>query len=108
MFRHHTPILTMLALLLCVVPANAQVSPDDLAEGARERTRDRVQVAEEGLWTRSLIRRFENRVEETADLFATLERRNASLQPPQRTHSLGRYQERRQGNWYRCFRYCTH
>ncbi|MFG0305751.1 MAG: hypothetical protein ACF8Q5_06005 [Phycisphaerales bacterium JB040] len=79
MFRHHTPILAMLALLLCVVPANAQVSPDDLAEGARERTRDRVQVAEEDLWTRSLVRRFENRVEETADLFATLERRNASL-----------------------------
>jgi len=79
MFRHHTLFLAMLALLLCVVPANAQVSPDDLAEGARERTRDRVQVAEEDLWTRSLVRRFENRVEETADLFATLERRNASL-----------------------------
>ncbi len=85
----HAPIRLMtlipfLVLALCVVPASAQDAPtpataEQLKAEAEQRKLARTQAAEQDLWTRQNVTRFENRVKEASDLFAELERRHTSL-----------------------------
>jgi hypothetical protein len=74
--------LIVFVLLLAAMPVAAsfgQVTGDELMEQARERGRERAQVAEQDLWTKSVARRFENRIAETVSLFAELKKRHTSL-----------------------------
>ena len=85
----HAPVRLMtlipfLVLALCVGSASAQDAPspataEQLKAEAEQRALARTQAAEQDLWTRQNVTRFENRVGEAADLFAELERRHTSL-----------------------------
>jgi hypothetical protein len=61
------------AIVLCPDSAFGQdVSPHDVQKGARQHERDRIQTLEQDLWAKSIVVRFEARVQETDNLLKEL------------------------------------
>ena len=80
--RHRARLIATLVCLATVMGSQSfgQVtSSDQLLEQASGRGREQAQAIEQSLWTQSVTRRFESVIEETATLFAQLEKRHSSL-----------------------------
>lgn len=75
----NTIVMTLMLTGLWGTSAIGQVTGDDLLQDARDSTRAQTEQAEQDIWTRSVVRRFENRVAESVTLFEELEKRHNSL-----------------------------